>query len=87
MHRKESERHLPAQTQAGNGDTNTPTNCPLHGYTEMSARNKLARHRARGDDTQIALYHDECNQWHVFARPDRYPSITAHDHDDERDDR
>ena len=47
--------------------------CPLHGYNEMSARHKLERHRKRGDYTQIMLYHDECGQWHVFARPDDPP--------------
>jgi hypothetical protein len=39
--------------------------CILHPYSERSARDKLARHRARGDDTQVMRLCDLCGQWHV----------------------
>ena len=39
--------------------------CAFHGYSERSARDKLARHRARGDDSVRAWFHPLCNQWHV----------------------
>jgi hypothetical protein len=37
----------------------------LHTYSEQSARNKLARHRGRGDDSQVMRLCDICGQWHV----------------------
>lgn len=46
-------------------DTEPPSDCPLHGYTENSARHKLERHRTRGDWSQTMRYHAECGQWHV----------------------
>jgi hypothetical protein len=47
-----------------------PFVCPLHGYTETSARSKLARHRGRGDTSVSMLWHDECGQWHVIDLED-----------------
>jgi ATP-dependent helicase YprA (DUF1998 family) len=41
------------------------TICPLHGYTETSARHKLQRHRDRGDTDYAVRFHPECGQWHV----------------------
>lgn len=37
----------------------------LHPYSEHSARSKLARHRASGDDSQVMRLCDTCGQWHV----------------------
>lgn len=42
--------------------------CPLAGYSEKSARDKLTRHRKRGDTNQASFYHPECGQWHVYDR-------------------
>lgn len=48
------------------GDTpDTARTCPVHGYTETSARRKLQRHRDRGDFTQVMRFHEWCGLWHV----------------------
>lgn len=42
-----------------------PSVCGRHTYDELSARNKLARHRLRGDFDEVAWWCDECTAWHV----------------------
>jgi hypothetical protein len=49
--------------------------CPMHAYTEQSARHKLERHRKRGDHTQV-MRHCWCGAWHVGEIVEDVPSVT-----------
>jgi hypothetical protein len=42
-----------------------PPPCMFHGYTEQSARHRLARSRNRGEDDMTAIFHRMCGKWHV----------------------
>lgn len=55
---------------SGEVTTDRPSVCGLATYGELSARNKLARHRKRTDYGVSAWFCDACGAWHVTRTED-----------------
>ena len=46
--------------------------CPLHAYSELSARNMLARARKRGDANKVMFHCPWSDHWHVVDHSELY---------------